>query len=73
VQGDIAIEPFNIDEHRLLLARTRELLGEAAFAAAWAEGESLTPNQAVAEADVVLARAAEGGSDERTGADERAP
>jgi predicted ATPase len=58
VRGDIAIEPFNIEEHRQLLARTRELLGEAAFAAAWAQGESLTLNQAVAEADAVLAKVA---------------
>ena len=67
VRGDIPIEPFNIEEHRLLLARTRELLGEAAFAAAWAEGESLTLNQAVAEADVVLAKDAHGGSEGQTG------
>jgi tetratricopeptide (TPR) repeat protein len=60
VQGDIAIEPFNLEEHDLLLAKTRELLGDAAFAAAWSQGESLTLEQAVAEADLVLARAARG-------------
>ena len=62
-----------MEEHRLLLARTRELLGEAEFTAAWAQGESLTLNQAVTEADVVLAKAARDSSQGQTDGDEQAP
>ena len=73
MRKDVAVEPFNLEEHRLLLARTRELLGEAEFTAAWAQGESLTLNQAVTEADVVLARAARDSSQGQTDGDEQAP
>ena len=59
-EANIVIESFNLEEHEATLARTREALGEAAFSAAWKQGESLTLEQAIAEADAVLAQAAQG-------------
>ncbi|HEX2173856.1 MAG TPA: hypothetical protein VHL09_15595, partial [Dehalococcoidia bacterium] len=59
-QLGIAILPFNLDEHHTLVARTREVLGETPFAAASAQGAMLSLDQAVAEADAVLAAAAGG-------------
>jgi tetratricopeptide (TPR) repeat protein len=59
-QFGIAILPFNLDEHHALVARTREVLGETPFAAASAQGAILSLDQAVAEADAVLAAAAGG-------------
>ena len=58
LRGGVTIDPFNLDEPHALIARVREQLGEPAFAAAWAEGESLPLDQAIAEADAVLAEAA---------------
>ena len=57
-RGRVAIEPFNLDDHHALVARVRARLGEPAFAVAWAQGESLLLDQAIAEADGVLAAAA---------------
>lgn len=38
------------DEYEQMLASTRSELGEEAFAAAWAEGQAMTTEQAVAYA-----------------------
>ena len=57
-RGRVAIEPFNLDDHHALVARVLARLGEPAFAVAWAQGESLLLDQAIAEADGVLAAAA---------------
>ena len=64
-RGGVAIDPFNLDDPHALMARVRELLGEPAFAAAWAEGESLPLDQAIADADAVLAEAAQDDSGAR--------
>ncbi len=56
----IAIPPFNVEEHRALLAQARETLGETAFTVGWTQGQTLSLDQAVTEADAVLAAAAEG-------------
>jgi non-specific serine/threonine protein kinase len=62
LRGAVAIDPFNLGDPQGLVARVREQLGEPAFAAAWAEGESLPLDQVIAEADAVLAEAARGDS-----------
>jgi hypothetical protein len=59
VRGGVTIDPFNLDDPQTLIARVRDQLGEASFAAAWAQGESLPLDQAIAEADAVLAEAAQ--------------
>jgi predicted ATPase/class 3 adenylate cyclase len=59
LRGGIAIEPFNVDDHRALIAKIREQLDEPTFATARAEGGSLLLGQAIAEADGVLAEAAQ--------------
>ena len=59
LRGGVTIDPFNLDDPDALIARVREQLGEPAFAAAWAQGESLPLDQAIAEADAVLAEAAQ--------------
>jgi hypothetical protein len=51
------------------MARLRAQLGEPAFNAAWAQGESLPLDQAIAEADGVLAAAVQDDSGARTGTD----
>lgn len=66
-RGRVAIEPFNLDDHKALVAQVRDLIGEPAFAAAWAQGESLPLDQAIAEADGVLAAAAHDDSAARVG------
>jgi predicted ATPase/class 3 adenylate cyclase len=58
-RADMVIEPFNLDEHRDLVERTRLALGEEPFAAAWAQGEDLTLEDAISTADAVLANAAQ--------------
>jgi hypothetical protein len=58
VRGGVTIDPFNLDDPDALKARVHEQLGEPAFAAAWAQGESLPLDQAITEADAVLAEAA---------------
>jgi tetratricopeptide (TPR) repeat protein len=58
VRGGVAIDPFNLDDPDALIVRLREQLGEPVFAAAWAQGESLPLDEAIAEADAVLAEAA---------------
>jgi tetratricopeptide (TPR) repeat protein len=58
LRGGVTVDPFNLGDPHALMARVREQLGEPAFAAAWAEGESLPLDQAIAEADAVLAEAA---------------
>jgi hypothetical protein len=68
-RGRVEIEPFNLDDHHALLTRVRARLGEPAFAAAWAQGESLPLDQAIAEADGVLAAAAQADSGARAGSD----
>ena len=65
LRGGVTIDPFNLDDPDALIARVREQLGEPAFAAAWAQGESLPLDQAIAEADAVLAEAAHDDSGER--------
>jgi hypothetical protein len=60
VRGGVTIDPFNLDDPATLKARVRDQLGEPAFAAAWAQGESLPLDQAIAEADAVLTEAAQG-------------
>ena len=55
----VAIEPFNLDDRHALVGRVREQLGDPEFAAAWAQGESLPLDQAISEADSVLAAAAQ--------------
>jgi tetratricopeptide (TPR) repeat protein len=69
LRGGVTIDPFNLDDPHTLIARVREQLGELAFAAAWAEGESLPVDQAIAEADAVLAEAAQDHSEARKVAD----
>jgi hypothetical protein len=59
LRGGIAIEPFNVDDHRALIEKIREHLDEPTFTTARAEGESLTLDQAIAEADAVLAESAQ--------------
>jgi hypothetical protein len=58
-QAGMVIDAFAIAEHEALLARTREALGAATFAATWRQGESMTLEDAIAEADAVLADAAQ--------------
>jgi len=58
-QTGLAIAPSNRDEHRAGRERAQELVGEAAFVNAWAQGESLTLDEAVTEANAVLAQAAQ--------------
>jgi non-specific serine/threonine protein kinase len=65
-ETNFVVDPYNREVHEASLARTREALGEAAFAAAWRQGERLSLEQAIAEADAVLARVAQGGSGEHT-------
>ena len=60
VRGRVTIDPFNLGDPQALMARVREQLGEPAFAAAWAQGESLPLDQAIVEVDAVLAAAAHG-------------
>jgi hypothetical protein len=49
------------EAHRRRLSRVRALLGEEAFAAAWAEGRAMTVEQAMADAlnETATGRAAE--------------
>jgi hypothetical protein len=58
VRGGVTIDPFNLDDPDALKGRVRDQLGELAFAAAWSQGESLSLDDAIAEADAVLAEAA---------------
>jgi predicted ATPase/class 3 adenylate cyclase len=58
LRGRVTIDPFNLGDPHALMARVREQLGEPAFAAAWAKGESLLLDQAIADADAVFAEAA---------------
>jgi tetratricopeptide (TPR) repeat protein len=58
-RGNVTIELFNLDDHHALLAQVREQLDGPAFTAAWAHGESLSLEQAMADADAVLAAAAQ--------------
>jgi hypothetical protein len=44
------LHPFDEDIHHRTVDLARELLGDEAFAAAWAEGRSMTLEQAVAAA-----------------------
>ena len=60
VRGRVTNDPFNQGDPQALIVRVREQLGEASFAAAWAEGECLSLDQAVADADAVFAEAAQG-------------
>jgi hypothetical protein len=62
LRGGVTIDPFNLDDPDALKARVHEQLSEPAFAAAWAQGKSLPLDQAIAEADAVLAEAAHDGS-----------
>ena len=62
MRGRVTIDPFNLGDPQALMARVREQLGEPAFAAAWAQGESLPLNQAIVEVDALLAAA---GPDDR--------
>jgi predicted ATPase/class 3 adenylate cyclase len=73
VRSGVAIPPFNLDEHHALLALTRELVSEAEFTKLWIQGESLTPDQAVAEADAALAAIALGDSGAQQGTKEPTP
>ncbi len=57
----VAIEPFTLDDRHALVERVREQLGHPTFAAAWAQGENLPLDQAITEADGVLAAAAQAG------------
>jgi predicted ATPase/Tfp pilus assembly protein PilF len=50
----VAVDAQNVAEHQSLLTQVRKLLGEAAWAQAWSEGESLTLDQAIAEAIDVM-------------------
>jgi predicted ATPase/class 3 adenylate cyclase len=63
LRGGVTIDPFNLDDPDALTARVREQLGEPTFATAWVEGESLPLDQALAEADAVLAQAAQDDSE----------
>jgi predicted ATPase/class 3 adenylate cyclase len=56
----VAIDPFNMDNRVALMESVREQLGEPAFATAWAQGVSRPLNETIAEADTVLAEAAQG-------------
>jgi hypothetical protein len=56
----VAIDPFNKDNRVALMEPVREQLGEPAFGAAWAQGLNLPLDQVIAEADAVLAEAAQG-------------
>jgi predicted ATPase/class 3 adenylate cyclase len=58
LRGGVTIDPFNLDDPDALMAQVREQLGEPAFAEAWAKGESLLLDQAIADADAVFAEAA---------------
>ena len=69
LRGGVTIDPFNLDDPDALKARVRDQLGEPAFAAAWTEGESLPLDQAIAEADTVLAEAAHDDRGARNGTD----
>ena len=53
----VAVDPFNLDDPHPLIARVQAELGEAAFAAAWTQGQTLLLEQAITEADAVLAEA----------------
>jgi predicted ATPase/class 3 adenylate cyclase len=64
-RGGVTIDPFNLDDPDALITRVRAQLGESAFAAAWAQGEILPLDQAIAQADAVLAEAAYDDSGER--------
>jgi alpha-D-ribose 1-methylphosphonate 5-triphosphate synthase subunit PhnG len=64
-RGGVTIDPFNLDDPDALITRVRAQLGEPAFAAAWAQGETLPLDQAIAEVDAVLAEAAHDDSGER--------
>jgi tetratricopeptide (TPR) repeat protein len=50
-----SIDPDERAEHQAALAAARAVLGEAAFAARWEEGQTRTPAEAVAEAEAALA------------------
>jgi hypothetical protein len=60
VRGRVTIDPFNLGDPDALIVRVRDQLGEASFAAAWAEGECLSLDQAIANADAMFAEAAQG-------------
>jgi tetratricopeptide (TPR) repeat protein len=65
-ETNFAIDPSNREVHEDSLVLTREALGEAAFAAAWRRGESLTLDEAIAQADAVLTQAAQEDSGDAT-------
>jgi len=69
LRGRVTIDPFNLDDPDPLTARVREQLGKPAFAAVWAQGESLPLDQVIAEADAVLAEAAHDDRGARKGTD----
>jgi tetratricopeptide (TPR) repeat protein len=69
VRGGVTIDPFNLGDPQALMGRVREQLGEPAFAAAWAQGESLPLDQAIVEVDALLAEAAPDDRGARKGTD----
>ncbi len=46
--------PAERDTHHALMAKARAALGDAAFEAAWAEGQAMTDAQAFTEAIAVV-------------------
>jgi predicted ATPase/class 3 adenylate cyclase len=72
VRGGVTIDPFNLGDPQALMARVREQLGEPAFAAAWAQGESLPLDQAIVEVDALLAAAGPDDCGVRKGTDRSA-
>jgi predicted ATPase/transcriptional regulator with XRE-family HTH domain len=59
---DGVIEPQNLAAHECAVAQTRERLGEARFAASWAQGQRLTKEEAIAAAEAVFASVSESSS-----------
>jgi transcriptional regulator with XRE-family HTH domain len=60
------LAPFDRTEYDRYVAAARAQLDEAAFAAAWAEGRALLPDQAVAEAEQALLEAEATAADRQT-------
>jgi tetratricopeptide (TPR) repeat protein len=54
-RGGMALPAFNLEFYQTMVARAQEALGETNFAAAWDLGAGLPLDQAVAEADALLA------------------
>ena len=52
------LDPADIKEYKLNEEAARERLGEAAFLAAWAEGNAMTPEQVISINDVLAQQAA---------------